>query len=65
MEERGEGDRMEAIYFTVVELSGDYAWLRRKGAQEEPLMVARALLPEEIDLGTELKYEMFQYEILS
>ena len=44
--------------------TGDYAWLKRMDAEEEPLFIARALLPEEIDEGTKLKYEMLQYEII-
>ena len=48
----------------VARIDGDYAWLNRTDAEEEPLFIARALLPEEIDEGTKLKYEMLQYEIL-
>ena len=33
-------------------------------AEGEPLFIVRALLPEEIDEGTKLKYEMLQYEII-
>ncbi len=55
---------METKYFTVTRIDGDYAWLTRTDAREEPLLVARALLPEEIDEGTNLKYEMLQYEIV-
>ena len=56
---------METKYYSVARLDGDYAWLRRTDAQEDELLiVARALLPEEIDEGTNLKYEMLQYEII-
>ena len=56
---------METRYYVVARIDGDYAWLRRMDAQEEELMnVARALLPEAIDEGTELKYEMLSYEII-
>ena len=56
---------METKYYQVVRIDGDYAWLRRTDAPEEDLLiVARALLPEEIDEGTNLKYEMLQYEII-
>ena len=51
-------------YYTVARIDGDYAWLNRTDKEEEPLLVARALLPEEIDEGTKLKYEMLQYEII-
>jgi len=55
---------METKYYTVARIDGDYAWLKRTDKKEEPLLVARALLPEEIDEGTNLKYEMLQYEIV-
>ena len=56
---------METRYYVVARIDGDYAWLRREDAQEEELMnVARALLPEAIDEGTYLKYEMLSYEII-
>lgn len=56
---------METKYYVVIRLDGDYAWLRRTDVQEaEDINVARALLPEEIDEGTHLKYEMLQYEVI-
>ena len=55
---------METKYYIVDRIDGDYAWLRRTDREEEPLLVARALLPEEIDEGTNLKYEILQYEII-
>ena len=43
----------------------DYAYLERTDLKEDELLiVARALLPEAIDEGTKLKYEMLQYEML-
>lgn len=56
---------METKYYIVARIDGDYAWLKRTDAEEEPLFIARALLPEEIDEGTKLKYEMLQYEIIA
>ena len=55
---------METKYYIVARIDGDYALLKRMDGEEEPLFIARALLPEEIDEGTKLKYEMLQYEIL-
>ena len=55
---------METKYYTVARIDGDYAWLKRTDVEGEPLLVARALLPEEIDEGTKLKYEFLQYEIV-
>ena len=51
---------METKYYTVARIDGDYAWLSRMDNEEEPLLVSRALLPEEIDEGTNLKYEFLQ-----
>ena len=48
---------METKYYIVARIDGDYAWLNRTDAEEEPLFIARALLPEEIDEGTRLKYD--------
>lgn len=56
---------MDVRYYIVEKIDGDYALLRRTDAEEtELLQVARALLPEEIDEGTPLKYAFLQYEIL-
>lgn len=56
----------EAIYYVVDSLDGDYANLLKLDAEagEEPKLVARALLPATIEVGTKLKYEMMQYSIL-
>ena len=64
VEETDMNNSMETKYYIVARIDGDYAWLNRTDAEEEPLFIARALLPEEIDEGTKLKYEMLQYEIL-
>lgn len=56
---------METYYYIVDGIDGDYANLKRTDiATEDVKLVARALLPEEIDVGSKLKYEMFQYEIV-
>ena len=55
---------METYYYMVDSIDGDYANLRRTDiVTEDVKLVARALLPEGINVGTKLKYEMFQYEI--
>ena len=57
---------METIYYEVESIDGDYANLRRTDIEsDEVKLVARALLPDGIDVGTKLKYEMFEYEIIS
>lgn len=51
--------------YTVARIDGDYAVLRRTddGSGDE-ILVARALLPESIDVGTGLRYELFTYTLL-
>ena len=56
---------METWYYTVVSIDGDYAKLKRTDIESEDLkLVARALLPEDISEGTNLKYELMQYFIV-
>lgn len=56
---------MEIWYYVVESIDGDYANLKRTDIQmSEPKLVARALLPESIEVGDKLKYEMFQYELV-
>ena len=56
---------METYYYIVDSIDGDYANLKRTDiATEDVKLVARALLPDGIDVGTKLKYEMFEYEIV-
>jgi hypothetical protein len=55
---------METIFYIVDSIDGDYANLRREDdAQEEPKLVARALLPEGIQENSRLKYELLEYAI--
>ena len=56
---------METIFYIVESIDGDYANLKRTDIESDEIkLVARALLPEGIDVGTKLKYEMFEYEIV-
>ena len=58
-------DEMETWYYTVVSIDGDYANLKRTDIESDDLkLVARALLPEGIDVGTQLKYEFMQYSVI-
>ena len=55
----------QTMYFIVERIDGDYAYLKRTDEeQEEPRLVARALLPDAIMEGSKIKYEMLQYEII-
>ena len=52
-------------YYEVVSFDGDYVNLRRTDIESDELNpVALALLPPEIDVGSKLKCEYFQYEII-
>lgn len=56
---------MDERYYTVERIDGDYAYLKRTDAHEDELLiVARALLPEAIDEGTNLKWAFLSYEIV-
>lgn len=57
---------MNTFQYEVVSIDGDYANLRRIDVEsEDTKLVARALLPPEIREGTNLLYEMLQYEIMA
>ena len=52
----------ETIIYSVKSIDGDYANLISVDiVNEEPKLVARALLPEAIREGSKVKYEMLQY----
>ena len=56
---------METWYYEVVSIDGDYANLQRTDIESDDLkLVARALLPPEIAVGSKLKYEMLQYFLI-
>ena len=56
---------MEIWYYEIISIDGDYANLKRIDVELDDLkLVARALLPENIAVGSKLKYELFQYEII-
>ena len=56
---------METYYYIVDSIDGDYANLVRTDIESsDKKLVARALFPEGIDVGSKLKYEMFEYEII-
>ena len=54
---------MEPKDYTVSRIEGDYAYLKDEMTGEE-VFIAMALLPEGIDIGTRLHYEMFSYEMI-
>ena len=55
----------ETCYYEVAMIDGDYAHLKKMDDESGDLkLVARALLPEAITVGSRLKYEMLQYELV-
>lgn len=61
----------ERIDYIVERIDGDYAFLKQLDKADAAnnldmpeKCVARALLPDCIDIGTKLAYEMMQYEII-
>lgn len=57
---------MPVCDYEVVMIDGDYAHLRRIDDADngETKLVARALLPQEIQEGSILHYEMLQYSMV-
>lgn len=54
---------MEAKYYKVTKIEGEYAYILEENTENE-IFIAMALLPEGVDIGTKLKYEMLSYEII-
>ncbi|MBR2444945.1 MAG: hypothetical protein IKB27_06045 [Clostridia bacterium] len=54
---------METKYYIVSRIEGEYAYLTELESGEE-LFIAMALLPQNVDIGTKLKYELFEYSII-
>lgn len=56
---------MGPFYYKVNRIDGDYAYLLRTDISDnEEMIVARALLPQDIDVGTNLKWENLVYTII-
>lgn len=54
---------MEARYYKVTKIEGEYAYITDEEAGDE-VFIALFLLPEGTDVGTRLRYEFLQYEII-
>ena len=53
---------MQTYHYVVISIDGDYANLKRTDIESDDIkLVARALLPAEINEGSRLKYEFLQY----
>jgi len=56
---------METWFYVVESIDGDYANLKRTDIDSDELkLVARALLPTDIEEGSNLKYELMQYFLI-
>ena len=53
---------METQFYKVTKIEGEYAYIANEESGEE-IFIALFLLPEGVDIGTRLKYEMLSYEI--
>lgn len=53
---------METIYYTVLEICGDYVRLRSEQGVEKEMAIF--LLPEGVTDGSRIKFENFSYEIV-
>ena len=56
-------DIMEARYYKVTKIEGEYATITDEQTGDE-VFIALFLLPEGTDLGTRLKYEFLEYKII-
>lgn len=54
---------METQFYKVTRIEGEYAYIANEESGEE-IFIALFLLPEGVDIGTRLKYEMLSYEII-
>lgn len=54
--------KMEPRDYTVIKIEGEYATLCDRETGEE-LFIAMALLPQGVDIGTTLHYEMLEYTV--
>ena len=55
-------DAMEATYYTVLSITGDYAYLRSDSGVDN--QVAMFLLPEGVDVDCRLLWENFEWTLL-
>ena len=53
---------MEAKIYVLTKIEGDFAYLCDEAGEE--LFIAMALLPFGVDIGSKLKYENFEFEII-
>ena len=54
---------METKFYTLTRIEGEYAYLKETDSDNE-IFIALALLPEGVDVGSNLKWEMFEYTLI-
>lgn len=55
----------DPVLYQVIKIDGDYAWLRKaENPAAEPIMVALALLPDEITEGCRVQRVLFDYTMV-
>ena len=54
---------MEPKFYLLTKIEGEYAYLSPEEGSEE-LFIAMALLPLGVDIGSKLKYENFEFELM-
>lgn len=54
---------LETKYYIVQKIDGDYAILKRTDTEDDTILVARFLLPMEIDEGSNLIWENLEYKM--
>ena len=54
---------METRYYKVLKIEGEYATLQEEETGDS-LFIAMFFLPEGTDVGTRLKYELLEYQII-
>lgn len=51
--------------YVITKIEGEYAYLREIGGiSSDELFIALALLPQGVDIGTKLHYEMLEYTVI-
>ena len=56
---------MEPKDYIIAKIEGEYAYLHDLSEQcDEDLFIAMALLPADVNVGTKLHWEMFQYTVI-
>lgn len=56
---------MESKDYIVAKIEGEYAYLHDLSDKcDEDLFIAMALLPPDVNVGTKLHWEMFQYTVI-